>query len=217
MNTARSRFEAVVESLSDAVAVARDQWQYVAVEFNAARKLDNWDEVKPAFELILYLTNLDYEIKVLVQRIHVDFANRGVWEKYLGLALYEGISAVPKLTGRVLTHLTKTVGRDSEQVASIRAAAKAFNAAVLHIKTDKEFWDLLEHLRNETSAHHTGKGDNLMETHALWALTAGLTTVTDVPSSQSKISHRSTELALAARQLVNDIESFAKRKQESSS
>lgn len=199
-----AEYAAAVSSLLPAIESARSDWQRVAIEIHQLEKDPDWENLKPAAELILYLTNLDYEIKVLVQRVHVDFDNRGVWEKYLGLALFEGITAVPKVVGRVVTDLVLKTGRESEQVARVRAAATLYNAAVRHIRADTDFWALLGRLRNETSAHHTGKGESLMATHSLWARSVGYATATGVVANESMISIYAAQFVLATRQLVRD-------------
>jgi hypothetical protein len=195
---------AAVSSLLPAIESARSDWQRVAIEMHQLEKDPAWDDLKSAAELIMYLTNVDYEVKVLVQRVHVDFDNRGVWEKYLGLALFEGITAVPIVIGRVVADLTRRNGRESEQVKRVKSAANSYNAAVKHIRADAAFWTLLGRLRNETSAHHSGKGESPMAAHSLWARSVGYAAATGVVSNESKISHYAAQYVLATRQLVRD-------------
>ena len=207
MSDSQAAFDCAVASLSPSIEKARSDWQMTALEFRVHQNRPDWQDYKAALELILYLTNLEYELKVLLQRFHQDFVNGGVWEKYLGLALFEGISAVPRMAARVRQDLSTRLGRDNQTVQNLDAATKRFNLTVKQFKADTEFWQLLVRIRNESAAHHTGKGDNLMEMQALWALSKGYLGVTGAHSSDSRIGHYALALGRAAQRLGSDLRS----------
>ena len=206
-NDSQAAFDRAVESLSPSIEKARSDWQMTALEFRAHQNQSDWRDHKAAMELILYLANLEYELKVLLQRFHQDFVNGAVWEKYLGLALFEGVTAVPRMAARVRQDLSRKLGRDNEMVLNFDAATKRFNLTAKQFRADTEFWQLLMRIRNESAAHHTGKGDNLMEMQALWALSTGYLGVTGAHSSESRIGRYALELGRAAHRLGSDLRS----------
>jgi hypothetical protein len=96
-------FQTAVGNLVPSIETAREAWEFAGKAYENFSGRANWEDHRAAFELILYLASVDYEIKTLLHQFHVDFVNRAVWEKYLGLALCEGIPTVQNFPGLIGT------------------------------------------------------------------------------------------------------------------
>ena len=165
-------YQNAVTNLGLAISTARDSWELAGQAYVALSKRDDWDKHKTTVELIMCMASLDYEIKVLLYRFNTDFENRGIWEKYLGLTLFEGIPAVRKLAGARRQMLVQLEGVTSARAKNQDEAMKAFNGVIKTIQGDSEFWATLTRLRNEVTAHFTGKRESAMLMHADWAATS---------------------------------------------
>jgi hypothetical protein len=178
------RFDAAVAGLKESAERAREQWALAAKTYRAMRAGKGWESVKSLAELTIYLTSLDYNLKVLLHTYHTDVGNRAVWERYLALEVYEAVDAVPKRFGLLLRQKADT----SPQRDRYKEANAAFSKTVRSIRDDKVTWELIKKMRNEVTAHHGSKGNDAMLTHVAWALASDENRVKGVKSHRSKVS-----------------------------
>lgn len=191
------KFRAAVDNLKASAEHAREQWVLAAQAYRQMRAGEDWPVVKPLAELTVYLTSLDYELKVLLHRYHSDVENRAVWERFLALEVYEAVEAVPKRLGAILRHAD---GRSIE-FCKYKEANTVFSATVKAIREDQPVWDLVKRMRNEVTAHHGSKGDDPMLAHVAWALASEENRAKGLQSHRSKVSEYAVKIGSAVQQI----------------
>jgi len=200
-----ARFKAAVDNLLPSIQRAREVWEFAGRAYATFSSRPDWPEHQAAVELILNLASVDYEVKVLLHQFHADFDNRAVWEKYLGLTLYEGITTVKTLAGANSKRLRQSEGDSSPKLANLRKGLDRFNAEVRPIRGDSDFWSLLKRLRNEVTAHHIGKRDSAMSLHVSWAIASEESRTKAHHSNMSTIAQRSLFFGRAVQNLAEDL------------
>ena len=198
-------FQAAVKNLVPSIATARESWEFAGKAYSALSGRPDSEDHRVFVELVLYLASLDYETKTLLHQFHLDLENRAVWEKYLGLTLYEGIPTVQKLSGAYRIKLRQQEGEDSPKLAGMQRAMVKFNSEVKVVRGDTTFWAMLTRLRNEVAAHHTGRRDSAMSLQASWAVASENSRTRDYHSNMSMIGQYSLLLGRAVQTLGEDI------------
>ncbi|MCL1898750.1 MAG: hypothetical protein FWG16_08035, partial [Micrococcales bacterium] len=150
------------------------------------------------FELVFYICQTDYELKVLIHRTFSDSANRSVWEKYLGLCVHETIEALPRVLGAVHRAADSDKGLDDGRV---RQTSRAYNDAIKAIKADKVFMDGLQMIRNSVAAHHVGKAEAGLTVAIEWMLTSWRSADNGLTPMNSQIVEYAVVLGRAVQDL----------------
>lgn len=192
-----ARFDAAVENLRESADRAREQWVLAAQAYNVFRARPDWVKHKLVVELAVYLTSIDYEMKVLLHRFHTDVENRAVWERFLALEIHEATVAVPKRLGAMMR------GRPAPSAEFLRykEANSVFSTAVKQVQDDKDTWSLIKRMRNEVTAHHGSNGDEPLLVHVAWALSSEENRVRGVRSHRSQIAEFAVTIASAVQEV----------------
>ena len=191
------KFQVAVDKLNSSAERAREQWVLAAQAYRQMRARTDWPVVKPLAELTVYLTSLDYELKVLIYRHHSDVENRAVWERFLALEVYEAVEAVPKRLGAIL----RRADARSSEFRNYKEVNSIFSATVKAIREDQPVWDLIKRMRNEVTAHHGSKGDDPMLAHVAWALASEEHLSKGLQSHRSKVSEYAVRIGSTVQQI----------------
>jgi hypothetical protein len=131
----------------------------------AAQQAQHWrgrnDIAMELFELLFYLSFIDLESKSFLRMTFTEPSRRFVWEKYLGLLMFEALTSVPTKASELLRHFTtpgaqaldvqKTLHFDPVQFDELR---REYGASVRDINKDADFKKALDLIRNNATAHH---------------------------------------------------------------
>lgn len=139
--------------LTPQIAEARASVAAVAQAMKAYSDTSGWSDRKPIFELILYLNQIDFDIKVLLDRLLRDPDNRSVWLKYLALVLHETLDTLPKVASGTVRHYNalRTAKTPHPQVIALEQARNAYGRRVRRVKNSGG--KMLESVRNTLAAH----------------------------------------------------------------
>ncbi|MFZ4843975.1 hypothetical protein [Mycetocola saprophilus] len=187
------------------IPAARENVELAARFCEVGVTQQNWESHRPFVELVFYLCKLDYDIKVLTLQVLTDQSNRSVWERYLGLELYEALNTLPKAINRARIEMAKPTRTLLIPVALFDAAAQTYRQTVKEISSDKTFMSALSQVRNGVAAHHglnKGKG---MEVSIGWTLSAWKLAQTDSSAFQSQFIEYTVKLGRAVQDFGAEI------------
>lgn len=159
------------EAFAQSVETARTTVEETAYIIVSARKRADWESHRPGVELIFYLALIDYETKVMVQRLIKSPEDRYVWEKYLALHLHEVLEAVPKAISGAIREMSREGTASHADPEIYKAAAREFRESIKLITKDTEFMRALKLIRNSVAAHHMDS-KSTMDPSVYWMLTS---------------------------------------------
>lgn len=163
---------------------------------------------KAAMDTAFYVTFVELETKCLLRQVFQEPERRFVYERYLALLISEALTATPKLSAQLVAALKDATQRESVQMASagidlahVEGLRKEFGDAIRPLRRDGNLAQLLDTLRNNTTAHHLAAGrlDELME----WSLITGQTAarLEDLNAPERALIQAGTDLARALQVL----------------
>lgn len=191
------------ESFALGIDAARQTVEDTAYFIVSARKRADWCSHRPGVELIFYFALIDYETKVLVQRLMESSEDRYVWEKYLALHLYEVIGRAPKAISTAIFEMSREETASRADPDIYKQAAKNFRKAMRNITQDAEFMNALKIIRNSVAAHHADSKTATMDPSIYWMLSSA----SQRKSGGTPLSSQILEYSVKAASAVQDFAS----------
>lgn len=187
------------------IVLARDNVHLAAQAVAALSKREDWPGHRAGVELVFYLAQLDYEIKVLINQLFTDPLNRAVWEKYLALELHEALETVPQVLGSMQRSISLPSSPSHLDLSTVSQAARAYRDAIKLIKADRKFVQALVTIRNSVAAHHKGKGGVGLDGNIAWMMTSLRNESAKASPFDSQIAEYAVALGRAIQDLANTI------------
>lgn len=188
------------EGFSRSVDLARKQVEDVAYFIVSAKKRSDWHSHRPGIELVFYMALIDYESKVLIQRLMDSREDRFVWEKYLALHLHEVLDRVPAAIGATIREMRDTETASRANVELYELAARKLRTDFKPIRQDADFMKALDLIRNSVAAHHVEKKTSTMDPSIYWMLTSA----TQRRNGGSPMSSQIMEHSVTATTAIQD-------------
>lgn len=190
-------FEAAILNLGPPIVLAREQWVLAVRAYEQLRATPDWDAQRRRVELVVYLTSLDYELKLMLQRFHQDVDNRAMWERLLALEVVEAVRGVPKRLGVLL----KASGASVAERTPYMKASQRFSETAREAQSEKPIWEMITRMRNEVTAHHGGRGEDPFLAHVAWASASEQNRAAGTPSHRSLISQHAVSIGSAVQDI----------------
>lgn len=120
------------------------------------RDIPERDAISHAYDLAIYAANSRVETSsFLLARLEISLVDH-VWDRYLIVYLHAAMEAFPHLAGRVIREFRRLhdVGCTIVDSERLTLAHGAYKEGVKQIKSDHDFMENLDRVRNTVGAHH---------------------------------------------------------------
>lgn len=187
------------DSFAQGVDKARETVEQTAYFIVSAKKRPDWESHRAGVELIFYLALIDYETKVLAQRLMESADDRYVWEKYAALHLHEVLEQAPRVMSEAIREMSRPDTASKADPEAYREAARRFGEALRPIRKDATFMKALSMIRNSVAAHHLDRKTSTMDPSIGWMLTSATQRRKGDPPLTSQILEYSVKVGFAVQ------------------
>lgn len=189
--------------LTAGIPDGRENVRTVAEVIVHQERRPEFERVRPLYEFIFYLNHLDYELKVLMDKLLREPKDRAIWLKYLALVLNEALRDVNAIGHGVVKHFVdEGDGRPAHpQVAALTRAINNYSVRVRPVRKQPGFEKRLKEIRDNNAAHHKVKGSLSLQPLVLWTLRQTEALESGEGIQDSEIFLAGLEIGLALQEL----------------